>query len=272
MDMEHALYLSRTDLKDDLEDRYTRVYYGAEFCQNLIPTTKELGSVLDLCERRKLDLTLLTPFVTDAGLDKLEPLFALMAERRPGSEVVINDWGTLRMINDRFDALVPVFGRLITRQKRGPRLSLLKGKVPDAMVDHFRRLGITVPVVRRFLSERRIGRIELDWPLQGLDVNLDFPDVKLSGTLYMPWVYVTTTRLCLTNACDQPEKVDRVGIFPCGRECETYTFRLTHPTVPVELVLKGNTQFYRNEDVPSETELEAMGIDRLVFEPEVPGG
>jgi hypothetical protein len=129
-----------------------------------------------------------------------------------------------------------------------------------------------VPIVRRFLNGLGVRRIELDWPLQGLDVDLRFPDAPLAGSLYTPWVYVTTTRLCLTNSCDRPDMVDRVGIFPCDRECRRYTFRLDHPTVPAQLVVKGNTQFYLNRAIPPERELEARGIDRLVHEPEVPGG
>jgi hypothetical protein len=38
--------------------------------------------------------------------------------------------------------------------------------------------------------------------------------------------------------------------------------------MPVKLLLKGNTQFFINEVLPDD--LEALKIDRLVFQPRIP--
>jgi hypothetical protein len=38
--------------------------------------------------------------------------------------------------------------------------------------------------------------------------------------------------------------------------------------MPVTILLKGNSQFFRNDKLPEN--LEEMGIDRLIFEPEIP--
>ena len=77
-----------------------------------------------------------------------------------------------------------------------------------------------------------------------------------------------TTRLCLMNACDVPEKEDLIGVFPCKRECQKYTLGLSNPVMPVMLIRKGNTIFFENPDLPDDPE--GKGISRLVTQPEIP--
>jgi len=61
-----------------------------------------------------------------------------------------------------------------------------------------------------------------------------------------------------------------VGIFPCKRECQEYSFYLSHPVMPVPLIRKGNTIFFKNESIPGDDAMGKACIDRLVIEPEIP--
>ncbi len=264
--MERAVYVTRAGSLRLTEGDYTRLYFGAEFCQNLIPTVKELGKAIDHTTTHDMAFTLMTPYVTAEGLASLEPLLDVLAERVPEAEVVINDWGTLHLLEERSDKFTPVLGRLITKQKRGPRAVKLIGNVPDTMLDPLRSIGVTAPLFKRFLANHGISRVELDNPLHGLDVDLTAGDPTMAGSLYTPYVYISTTRKCLTNACDRTREA--VGIRPCGRECDRFTFTRTHPSMPVPLILRGNTHFVLNDVLPEL--LEERGIDRLVVEPEVP--
>ena len=264
--MERAVYVARAASLRLAEGDYTRLYFGTEFCQRLIPTPKELGKAIDHAAAHEMTFTLMTPYVTAEGLASLDPLLDVLAERLPDAEVVINDWGTLHLLEERSAALSPVLGRLLTKQKRGPRAIKLVGKVPDTMLDPLRSIGVTAPLFRRFLATHGIARLELDNPLHGLNVDLVASDPPLAGSLYTPYAYVSTTRMCLTNACDRTREA--VGIRPCGRECDRFTFTRTHPSMPVPLILRGNTHFIRNDVLP--VSLEERGIDRLVVEPEVP--
>jgi len=49
---------------------------------------------------------------------------------------------------------------------------------------------------------------------------------SLHLSLYIPFVYVTTTRFCLSASCDKPEEKGMVGILPCKKECQQYTLLL----------------------------------------------
>jgi hypothetical protein len=121
---------------------------------------------------------------------------------------------------------------------------------------------VDVPVYAAFLQEQGVARLELDNLLHGM-----VRESPLPASLYYPWGYISTTRMCLVNSCDSRRAPMR-AIFPCRRECRTYSFRLTHEDMPVPVYLSGNTQFYRNDVIPES--LADLGVDRLVYEPEAP--
>ena len=155
-------------------------------------------------------------------------------------------------------------GRLLNRMKRGPRLMVVADKLPQTTMEYFQSSNLAAPVLRQFLNKNRVRRVELDNVLQGIDFALD----TLEASLYVPFAYVTTTRFCLANSCDVPEKREMIGIFPCGKECQKYTFYLRNPIMLVTLIRKGNTIFFSNEALPEG--LEQKGISRIVVEPEIP--
>jgi len=264
--IERALYVTRVaDLKY-YNNGFSRLYFGQEFCQRLVPSSKELEQALGFASGKNLDFTFVTPYVTDEGLKKLELLFQKIKKERLGSEVVFNDWGVLRILNQRYPDLEPVMGRLLNKMKRGPRLMNFLDTLPQATVEYFKSCSLDVPLYQKFLRTNRVKRVELDNLLQGFD--LDLSKSGISASLYTPYAYITTTRLCLAISCDVDGKEDEVGVFPCRRECQEYTFHLTHPVMLLPLIRKGNTTFFRNDMVPED--LGKRGIDRIVHQPEVP--
>ena len=263
---ERALYITKVaDLKH-YDSKFSRIYFGNEFCQRLIPTARDLEHVLDFASKNGLGFTFVTPLVTDEGLRILEPLFKKIAKEKPGSEVVFNDWGILRILNEKYSDLWPVMGRLLNKMKRGPRLMNLLDVLPETTVKYFRSCSIDTPHYCKFLAKNKIRRVELDNLLQGIDLNLT--DSEISASLYIPYAYITVTRLCLAISCEVHGKEDIVGIFPCEKECQKYTFHLTNPVMPVPLIRKGNTIFFRNEKIPGD--MGEKNINRIVIEPEVP--
>jgi len=219
---------------------------------------------LDFVSENSLDFTFVSPYVTNKGLSRLENLFQEIAQNKPDSEVVFNDYGVLRVLNNRYNQLTPVMGRLLNRMKRGPRLMVVIDKLPPTTVEYFRSSNLTLPVLSEFLNAHRVRRVELDNVLQGIDFHLD----NLEASLYLPFAYVTTTRLCLVNSCDIPEREELIGIFPCKQECQRYTFYLRSDIMPLILIRKGNTIFFENEVLPDD--IEEKGITRIVTEPEIP--
>ena len=263
--MEKSLFISNSEKLKHFTSDYSRLYFGNEFCQHLIPPVDQLRKIINFTIENNLKFTLVTPYVTNEYLERVESSLKVVAEEKKGSEVVFNDWGILHLLNNHYLELKPVMGRLLNRMTRDPRLMNVIEKLPESSVKYFRKSNLTVPVFRRFLKKNRISRVEFDNFLQGIDMNLG--KMGIEGSLYYPFVYITTTRLCLSNFCDIPEKEKKVGIFPCGRECLRYTFQLENPIMPVPLIRKGNTIFFRNDQL--DERMEEKGINRLVFEPEI---
>jgi len=234
----------------------------------LIPSGHDIDQVMDFVREHHIPLSLVTPYVTNEGLKKWKKVIEKVAEKNPKSEVIFNDWGIYRVIKSLSGELEPVLGRLMTKIKRGPRLMNVLDNLPPDAIKHLQSTNLSVSAYRKFLVERDITRVELDHPFQGIKLNNIGSDLHLS--LYMPFAYVTTTRFCLVASCDVPERKGMVGIFPCKKECQKYTFCLDNPIMPCTLIRKGNTIFYKNEKIPKANELKEKKIDRLVIQPEIP--
>ena len=263
MERERALFISNKDNLTYLTEEYKRVYFGDEFCERLLPGRKELEEVMEQAKSRGLAFTLVTPYVTEAGLARVEKLISLLPDQ---TEVVFNDWGVLRVLKSRFPGLVPVMGRLLTKIKRGPRIANFLDTLPEQALVHLRKTNLGVPIYKKFLSENNVKRVELDNPLQGLDLS-DVPQ-ELNLSLYIPFAYVTTTRFCLVANSDVPDKKGFIGVFPCNKECQKYTFYLDNAVMTTLLIRRGNAVFYKNTNIPDE--IKNSHIDRIVIEPEIP--
>lgn len=288
--MEKAIFITKVSHLKYVNDKYSRLYFGNEFCEKLIPSLKDLKKALSFARRKALDFSLVTPYVTNVGLERLNSLFELLKKLGIKCEIIINDWGILNLINHRYPNLTPVLGRLLTKQKRGPRLiKLLKRKtrprlIKDPQNPKIRHIVFqkklplnldpyykgsntsSVPIIHNFLIRQHIRRIELDNTGQGLF--LELPKGKISASLYTPYIYITTTFFCLTAGCDDKKK-SFLKLKPCKRQCQKYIFKLRHRTMPKIIYLKGNTQFYKNTHL-SIKNLKNSGVDRIVYEPEIP--
>lgn len=268
--MEQAVYITKIDEINELVDisgRFSRIYFGNEFCERLLPKPEDLKEICAFTLKQGLQFTFLTPYVTNHGLRTLEKSFAYLLKANPNCEVVFNDYGVLRILLNRYNGyLKPVMGRLLIKMKRGPRLMNLINILPEATVKYFRGHSLDTPAFRDFLLKNKIERVELDNLLQGIELNLR--DYGISASLYIPYAYITTTRACLSIDGDVHGKEDDVGVFPCKKECQKYIFYLRNETMPVLLIRKGNTVFLKNDRVPEN--LDNIGVNRIVYEPNIP--
>jgi len=288
--MEKAVFVASARHLPGIDQAYDRLYFGIEFCERLIPTLEQLKQALAFARSRNLAFSLVTPYLTDSGLNKLKPLLGALDQRKSGDEVVINDWGVFNLLDREYPALIPVLGRLLTKQKRCPRLSrLLKRKAMFALISasgesknkrlvfqkklpleldpYYKGSNVSsVPVIHSFLSKNRINRIELDNLAQGL--HLELPEGKLRASVYFPYAYISTTFFCLSAGCDDPNP-GFLKLRPCQKQCQKYLFTLKHKSMPKTIYLKGNTQFYKFSRFPLK-QLQVLGVDRIVYQPNIP--
>ena len=86
-----ALYIrSLKGLEELHSSQFNRIYFGAEFCESLIPQKNEIIKISEYSSNREVGLTLVTPWCTNKGINLLKRIFPLLPKK---TEVVFNDWG-----------------------------------------------------------------------------------------------------------------------------------------------------------------------------------
>ena len=128
--MEQAVFISRVEQLKYCDDNFTRLYFGIEFCERLLPTMQQLKKVISFVKERKVGFTFVTPYVTNKGLKQLEALIPAVAREVPQVEIVFNDWGVFQFLKEARLPVSLVLGRLLTKMKRGPRIMNIIDQVP----------------------------------------------------------------------------------------------------------------------------------------------
>lgn len=281
--MEKAIHITNLkNLKYFQKDKYQRIYWGIEFCQNLIPGLKDTENILRFARGNNLKLSLVTPFLTDQGVRRLAPVLTLLKKNKGSAdEIIVNDWGLLNHLHKNFPKCFELaLGRLLVRQQRDPAMKRVlekqtpfafKGKdgkirvivhtIPNKRYQEgFRASYINSPLVQNFLSEFGVKRAELNNVIQGLHLKA----VTLKKSLYTPYVNISTTRFCPMQTKFQ--KVYRINVCRC--ECQEYYDILRNKAIPKTVYKRGNTTFYKNP--VSAKDIAGLSVDRIVFQPELP--
>ncbi len=271
-----------------LEDggtRPVRLYYGNEFCELGIPGRGEFEASCTAIHEAGFPLTFVTPPVSDYGCETLFDRLTDLQSWLPGSEVVVNDWGVLQLVHEAFHAppparpsLKPVLGRLMSKFLRDPRVTpgYRRPGVPPETLRALQQCSLNVSAYRRLLARYGVSRVELDNLYQGID--MDFGALGLLPSLYIPYGYVTTGRICLPGNEHLPGN-QKFGTpsGPCPRPCLRVEIDLTDANASADggvhaFTQRGNTIFYRQPGSlvsRGQAWAEQQGA-RLVYQPEIP--
>lgn len=257
---------------------FERCVYGSEFCEHLTPSPKRLEAAIRAAGDQGMALTLVTPYVSDAGMDALRPLFRLLTEMGGRPEVVFNDWGVLNLLRREFPALTAVQGRLMNKSLRDPRVTgvYATSEAPGPALVSLRRSNLDCASYTDFLSGLGVTSIELDNLPQGVD--LSFARDGLRASAYVPFGFISTSRICMAAGLHY-EKRDKFqpGAL-CHHECQTHLLEYTYTNTPFgnrdqKFYLKGNTYFYHHTETMLRDLFEQARtglISRMVFQPRLP--
>lgn len=269
------------NLKYFRKGKYQRIYWGIEFCQNLIPSLSDTEKILRFAEENSLRLSFVSPFVTERGLKKLKKIFSRLRKQKIEVEIVVNDWGVLEYLHAEFNGTFEIaLGRLLVRQQRDMeikkvlekqppfavrgkdgKINIVIHKVPDKQYqDGARQSYVNSPFAQDLLAGFGVKRVELNNLLQGVNLK----GIRLKKSLYTPFVNISTGRFCpMETRC---QKTYRINV--CKRECQKHYDLLRKKAVPKIIYKRGNTTFYKNP--LNFTLLKNYEVDRIVFQPELP--
>lgn len=259
------------------EIHFTRCAFGNEFCEHLIPSAAALKAALNIAQARGLEFTLLTPYVSNAGVAALRPLFETLAQQG-GGEVVFNDWGVLNLLRREFPALTPVQGRLLNKALRDPRVTTQYAAAPAplAALEALQRSNLDCESYTALLTRLGVETIELDNLPQGND--LSFAERGIRVGVYLPFGFISTSRICMAAGLHYHKQDKFQPGAPCRHECQTHLLEYAYTNSPFgnreqKFYLKGNSYFY----VHTEALLRALfeqaqqgSIARLTLQPRLP--
>lgn len=257
---------------------FDRCVYGNEFCEHLIPSRHRLEAMIRAADQHGMALTFLTPYVTDHGIEVLRPLFELLSDRCDRPEVVFNDWGVLSLLRHEFPDLTPVQGRLMNKSLRDPRVTgvYAESNAPAPALVSLRRSNLDCASYIGFLSGLSVDSVQLDNLPQGVDLSFAGGGVKAS--VYMPFGFISTSRICMAAGIHYDKRDKFQPGAPCHHECQTHLLEYAYTNTPFDnrdqkFYLKGNSYFY----VHTEAMLRALFeqsrsglIDRIIFQPQLP--
>jgi hypothetical protein len=257
-----------------------RLYFGQEFCEYLIPTPDEVRQAYFMACQMGWEFTYVTGYVTAAGLARTMANVAALADECRDLEVLINDWGVLRLLRRDFPDCQPVLGRLLTKQLRLSRytkqmppffshgIQTPQEEIRPHQIEAIRETNLGIPAYARLLRQNGIARADLDPVPQGLAPEAVPPGYALS--VYAPWTCAAASRTCRTAAVADPTRQSAIPDRPCSRPCQHLNRDLQMGTFDHTVFLRGNSAFSYNMTYIAPYVSGQLPVDRLVFQPYIP--
>lgn len=255
--------------------RLTGVYLGNEFCERLMPSLEEIVTCHTKCQEKQLRFTLVTPLVSERGIDTLDRLFRTIDMYGISLEIVFNDWGVARLLEEKYPHWPKRMGRTLDKMIREPRFNQADYNRLSTTVLNFLQepAGLGVAFLN-VLQEYNIHGIELDCVPQGYNIEADvWSQHSVSKSIYFPFYCVTSGRLCMMKALELAAE-DKWNLdVSCTHTCQTYNqmmqkfVLLNGKKAKVKLLRKGNAIFGCNQDY-SWLQLDIW--NRLVWQPQIP--
>lgn len=221
-----------------------RLYIGDEFCARRLPGLDELDGLCQLAQGQYRGLTFLTPPLTDEGMDKCIPLFDRLKEKDLRSEVVVNDWGVLLFLKEKYPSFQLSVGRLLNKGFKDPRLMNPDeaSEFSAETAELFNTCTFDASEFQAKMRELKVTRLECDlFPFGG-------PELKrrggLQASVYFPFGYITTGRVCWMDSFNAPRGKKFSISNGCRQACNQISLKLNHTQPNLQLFQAGNTIYY----------------------------
>jgi len=255
LDQLHRIPKQVCDLYEDLEPRVQdwvfsipehveRVYVGDEFCVHRMPDPAALEAITRSANGNGWRVTLLTPPVTDEGMERCSRLFRLLETQIPGTEVVVNDWGLLGALRENHPSLTVAAGRLLNKGFKDPRLAdpASAAGISEDAEELLEGCTFDFPEFQQKMRDLEVGRLERDL--------LPYGETGLKSTaglgisVYFPFGYVSTGRVCRIASFKAPAGRKFSPLDACHAPCNGLLLELGGAESHFRLFEGGNTVFY----------------------------
>ncbi len=253
------------------------IYYWSDNCEYLIPTKKETELAINkfiefnknFPPHKVRSFTLVTPYTGNIMLERLEESLEYLNSlsiKNP-IEVVVNDLGTLRLLNTKYKNLKICFGRLIHKLLKTPLIDTywyeahpaweliknkseqeklaLRAEIVKWQLKFYNSAEVSLDIFRTFLDKHKVERVALDY-MEKREELYKAPQSEIWTDLYYPWALIFTWRLCDTSAIENPTKWMYTTDDICPRTCDRYDIFYKIKTVWYNMLQRWNSG-YRSE-------------------------
>jgi len=235
----------------------TALYFGSEFCQDLLPGSGDAEAFCAHCAEHELEAVLLTPVVTHRGLARIDRLLNNLTGSGWFPSVVFNDWGVLDLLRKSYPSVPLRMGRLMNRGLRDPRLDMQTSRSDSENTQ--RGAGI-----RKLALSLGVTAVESDADLE--PGYLGDGGEGFQRTLHLPFTFATSGRNCLEKAA---ATAAGNGIFTkglnsgCSAPCRGICRKEPRQDTQKQLWRAGNTLFF--ETPPEWIPRHLVLADRVVI-------
>ncbi|HQL08605.1 MAG TPA: hypothetical protein PLE35_03320 [Lentisphaeria bacterium] len=262
---------------------FSRLYFGQEFCPNLIPSASEVEQAFYYSRQMEWAFTYVTGgYLPDAELKQVQRNLEKLAELTDQAEVVVNDWGVLWLLQEHFPQFEPVIGRLLNKQTRlnlftKPGLPLPMhvddittpvDELRTSQLNAYQDVSLSNPDYLAALKSWGVKKIDMDVTPQGVKRPADGWGLDLG--FYYPWGFLGTGRNCPTAGIADPRRMYIVVDSPCPKPCRKYNCSPTFPQFPHKIVQRGPTLFMFHDDYAEAIFAVDARYERFIFEPWIP--
>ena len=240
-----------------------RLYIGNEFCHNLFPEVKLLINMLEKAKREKLQMTLCFTYMTDSYIEKtkdiIDEVYNWCEKNNAVIEIIINDFGMLKLVEDKTDYFKLSLGVLLNKRKKDPRYIYKKGYNENKKL--IAENSLNSSIFNKFLKDNKISRFEYE--------NCGYKMTIAEGkhSLHIPFYQTNTSQYCpLYAMCTNLDRGKQKLVNGCPKYCEEYVF--LYPK-HLKMVGKYNSLFaFDDALLKNQSELwdyVSSGIDRIVL-------
>ena len=215
-------------LKDNFIEKHklmykniSRIYVGNEFCHNLFPSKRMLIDIIKKANNEGLEVTICFTYVRECYIDKIKSIineiYNWCNENNKKIEIVINDWGMLKVVENKQDYLTLCLGVLLNKRKKDPRYIYKNGYNENKALIGDNSLNSKI--FSEFLKDNNINRFEYE--SCGYKLNI----AKGNHTLHMPFYVTNTSQYCTLYAkCTRMNRGRQKLVMGCPMYCKDYIF------------------------------------------------
>ena len=253
----HALHIGI------LQQKISRLYIGSEYCHLLGPSEEMLFKLLEKAKQEGLEVTLCFTYMRECYIDKMTELMvhlkAWCDENQRTLEIVINDWGMLKLIEGKTDVLKPILGTLLNKRSKDPRYVYKQGYAQNK--ERLAKNSLNQPAYQVLLKQYGIKRYEYE----ACGYQMEIPSEGHS--LHFPFYVTNISQYCPLHAmCAHLQRGHQSFVTQCPQYCKDYIF--AYPK-HLKMVGRFNALFAFDDTLLKDNRYLVkyvhQGIDRLVL-------